>query len=307
MKYRDRLVEHITFKCETCQKEKTETKLEHLQSKHHFCSRECYAKAQTELNKGENNGMFGRTHTEEIKRKLAEERIKNPIATITKGGMRKDLGNIYFRSSWESNYARILNYLGKKWEYEKKTFFFKKITKGSVSYTPDFKVYTDNDYEWIEIKGWLTQQGKTKIKRFAKYFPEEYKKLKMIQQKEYSELEKEYENKIPLWENRINQEKTKANSLAYYYRNMIKENEEQINNYFEKKDLPFILVKPKGIFTGIFFEPNKITFFSIQKRTYLSKKQKEFINDLMPPKAEFIIVNLKEQNQFREQIFPSIQ
>ena len=305
IKHRDRLIAHTTYKCEICGKEKTETKYKYDLSKHHYCSKECYYQAKPELVEGENNGMFGRTHTEEVKRKLAEERIKNPNVTITKGGTRKDLGETYFRSTWESNYARILNHLGKKWEYEKKMFFFKKITKGSTSYTPDFKVYNEKDYEWVEIKGWMTKQGATKIKRFAKYFPEEFKKMRIIQQKEYKTLEKEYEPKIPEWEHSTNKEAIKKGGLRHYYRQYYKEKEEQINNYLEQKNTDFILIQPQGIFTGIFFEPKKISFFSIQKRNFLNEAQKKFINDLMPPNAELIIVNLKEQNQFIETIFPS--
>ena len=38
-----------------------------------------------------------------------------------KGGIRTDL-NAYFRSTWEANYARILNYESIEWKYEAKTF-----------------------------------------------------------------------------------------------------------------------------------------------------------------------------------------
>lgn len=122
---------------------------------------------------------------------------KNPYSRA-KGGKRKDLDNIYFRSSWEANIARYYNYIGIKWEYEPKTFIFKDITYGSVSYTPDF--YLPEEDKWIEVKGWMDGKSKTKLKRFKKQYPEEYKKLELIQQKEYNEIKRKMCNIIKNWE-----------------------------------------------------------------------------------------------------------
>src|SRR5690606_8292944 len=57
-------------------------------------------------------------------------------------GRRSDLGNIFFRSSWEANYARYLNFLKSqghiyKWEFEPDTFWFESIRRGVRSYLPD--------------------------------------------------------------------------------------------------------------------------------------------------------------------------
>ena len=42
-------------------------------------------------------------------------------------GKRKDLNNIFFRSSWESNSSRYFNHIGwKDWLFEPKQFFFEK-------------------------------------------------------------------------------------------------------------------------------------------------------------------------------------
>lgn len=121
----------------------------------------------------------------------------NPYSR-TKGGKRKDLDNIYFRSAWEANIARYYNYLGIEWQYESKTFIFKNITRGSVSYTPDF--YLPKEDKWVEIKGWMDGKSKTKLKRFEKQFPEEYKKLQLITQKEYDEIKKKISVFIKNWE-----------------------------------------------------------------------------------------------------------
>lgn len=95
-----------------------------------------------------------------------------------KGGKRPDLNNQYFRSSWEANYARYLNYMrlhGKiiRWEYEPDTFEFKDIKKGIRFYTPDFKVFTtDGFFEYHEVKGWMDAKSITRHKRMSKYYPE---------------------------------------------------------------------------------------------------------------------------------------
>jgi hypothetical protein len=97
--------------------------------------------------------------------------------TRSAGGRRPDLENRYFRSSWEANYARYLNLLKSRgeladWEYESKTFVFEKIQRGTRAYTPDFKViWPDGRHEWHEVKGWMDQPSRTRLKRMAKYFP----------------------------------------------------------------------------------------------------------------------------------------
>lgn len=99
--------------------------------------------------------------------------------TRGKGGKRKDLDNTYFRSSYEANYARYLNFLmanGEpivKWEFEPDLFEFQNIKRGTRFYTPDFKLYfKDGHIEYHEVKGWDYPRGKTARRRFAKYYPQ---------------------------------------------------------------------------------------------------------------------------------------
>jgi len=122
----------------------------------------------------------------ELKRKraLATLQCNRNYGNISKGGIRKDLG-IYVRSRWEANICRYYNFVGIKWIYETKTFFFndsplikKKIKKGTLSYTPDFYLPTDD--LWIEIKGYFRSRDFTRLKRFKKYYPEEFARLKFI-------------------------------------------------------------------------------------------------------------------------------
>jgi len=87
-----------------------------------------------------------------------------------KGGRRQDLGNRYFRSTYEANYARYLNWAKIPWEYETKTFWFEGIKRGTRSYTPDFWLPSKGQYH--EVKGWMDPKSKTKLDRMKRYFPE---------------------------------------------------------------------------------------------------------------------------------------
>ncbi len=104
---------------------------------------------------------------------------------------------IKFRSVAEYIYAVHLDRLRRigrvyKWKYETKTFWFEKIRRGATSYKPDFQVWvTEGDeYEWREVKGYLSPKDKTKLKRMALYYPDE--KIVLIGQKEINELKKIY-------------------------------------------------------------------------------------------------------------------
>lgn len=130
-------------------------------------------------------------------------------------GRREDL-NQFFRSNWEANFARYLNHKGKSWAYEPQVFSFLDhgVKRGTVSYCPDFKVGT----LWIEIKGYLDPKGKTAIRRFKRFYPAEFKKLRAIVGRPgtsadkffkemgvpvtayMSDLVKTYKNKLKNWE-----------------------------------------------------------------------------------------------------------
>ena len=81
------------------------------------------------------------------------------------------------RSNWEANFARILNLYKIQFDFEPKVFHFP-IKRGTKSYTPDF--FITSTKEWVEIKGYLDDKSKIKIKRFKKYYPEEFEKLTFI-------------------------------------------------------------------------------------------------------------------------------
>jgi len=121
----------------------------------------------------------------------------------SRGGKRADLGDQYFRSAWEANYARYLNWLVQvgqiaKWAYEPDTFEFP-VKRGNRFYTPDFKVTNlDGTFEYHEVKGYLDQASKTKIYRFMRYFPRW--KLVVIDGDAYRAIARQMKNAIPGWE-----------------------------------------------------------------------------------------------------------
>lgn len=110
----------------------------------------------------------------------------------------------YFRSSWEANYARYLEYLKTKrkikdWEHEKTYFWFEDSEKWRGVYLPDFEVELNSgNKEFHEVKGWYDQRSKTKISLMKKFYPEIV--LKIILQKQYKKIEEKFSSLIEDWE-----------------------------------------------------------------------------------------------------------
>ena len=172
-------------------------------------------------------GMLGKHHTKEVCEKMskahielssnmskeekhiramksvATRRMNDTIRTTNnaysrcKGGNRKDL-NQYFRSSWEANIARILNYLHIEWKYEYKRFHFLEETEEILSYQPDF--YLPKYNKWIEVKGWMDDKSKKRLELFKKYYFTEYSNLILIDEEMYRSLSKQYSQIISEWE-----------------------------------------------------------------------------------------------------------
>ncbi len=111
---------------------------------------------------------------------------------------------VYFRSKWEANFGRYLEWqkernMIKDWEHEPKTFWFDGVKRGAVSYLPDFRVTNlDESQHWVEVKGYMDPKSATKIKRFNKYFPQE--KLVIVDKKWYNLNSKKLSLLIKGWE-----------------------------------------------------------------------------------------------------------
>ena len=106
------------------------------------------------------------------------ENQSNPYSR-SKRGYAEDLGaRDFFRSMWEANYARYLDWLKEQgeiqdWQYEPQRFVFHGVTRAPVTYCPDFRI-TERDGSTVfhEVKGWMDSASKSKLKRMAKYYPD---------------------------------------------------------------------------------------------------------------------------------------
>jgi hypothetical protein len=115
------------------------------------------------------------------------------------GGVRK-----FYRSRWEANYARYLEWLKNtghiaSWSHEPKTFWFEGVKRGTVSYLPDFWVIENSGRDaFHEVKGWMDDRSTTKLKRMAKYYPNV--SIVLIREKDYNEIKRKVSALIPGWE-----------------------------------------------------------------------------------------------------------
>jgi hypothetical protein len=196
------------------------------------CSRACAMKLRSATHEHP-RGMAGKTHSDETKARLgsssrawwdsltqeerdafsaqrkeswhdrpAKPRSHNTYSRV-KSGKRADLDDQFFRSSWEANYARWLNFLIQhgqiaSWRFESRTFEFPE-KRGKSFYTPDFEVTTiAGGTEWHEVKGWMDSRSRTALKRFKKHYPDEV--LVLIDQTEYKALERSGAAFIEHWE-----------------------------------------------------------------------------------------------------------
>jgi hypothetical protein len=119
------------------------------------------------------------------------------------GGRRADLDNRYFRSSWEANYARYLNWLKgqgqiRDWQYEAKVFTFP-IKRGTTEYRPDFLVTeSDGTVTIHEVKGYMDDKSRVRLDRMKRYYPDV--KILLIDSSVYKGLEKLFSRPIDHWE-----------------------------------------------------------------------------------------------------------
>jgi hypothetical protein len=110
----------------------------------------------------------------------------------------------YYRSRWEANYARYLDWLKQNgqisdWQHEPETFWFEAIKRGVRSYKPDFRVWEVSGQSTLhEVKGWMDARSKTTLKRMAKYYPAET--VIVVREKQYNEIARKVGPMIEGWE-----------------------------------------------------------------------------------------------------------
>lgn len=119
-------------------------------------------------------------------------RPTSPKAARAKAGIRPDIDpNLYFFSRWEANFARILNLLKIKWEFQPSTFDL--ITQ---KYTPDF--YLPKYDSYIEIKNFLSDYSLNRDREFRRLYPAE--NLILILKNEYIKLQEDFSPFLKNWE-----------------------------------------------------------------------------------------------------------
>lgn len=150
------------------------------------------------LTLGSSHNTKKKTHTKLV---IANGYRSNVSGDRTIGGK-----TFYFRSLWEINFARYLQFLKqhkniKDWEFEPEIFEFPRTAhKGPpFQYLPDFWVLNnDNSEEWYEVKGFMNTQSKKKIKRFRQHFPDE--KITVIGKPWFSKEGKKLSRLVVGWE-----------------------------------------------------------------------------------------------------------
>ena len=124
--------------------------------------------------------------------RCAGTRTTSPKAARGKSGIRPDISDILcFYSRWEANFARILNFLNIKWEFQPKIFKLE-----NQRYTPDFYLPESNTY--IEIKNFLSDYSKNRYDGFRKSYPD--LRLVLILKEDYLKLQKRFAPLIKTWE-----------------------------------------------------------------------------------------------------------
>lgn len=184
---------------------------------------------------GHPRGMVGKHHSPATKAKLAEASSKAQAAVSEddravriekmlrktlerhghiapqrpnaswKAGWREFGGKRnYYRSRWEANYARYLEWLKacgeiQEWQHEPETFWFEGIKRGVRSYLPDFRVWeNDGSSRLHEVKGWMDARSHTTLKRMAKYHSGET--IILIREKDYNAIARTAGPMIEGWE-----------------------------------------------------------------------------------------------------------
>ena len=70
---------------------------------------------------------------------------------------------------------------------------------------PDF--YLPELDIWIEVKGWMKDLDRLRINKFKEFYPEEYEKMVLIEEKLYMQIGKNLSHLIPKWEFKNNKSK----------------------------------------------------------------------------------------------------
>jgi len=79
---------------------------------------------------------------------------------------------------------RVFRKEGWEFQYEPREFEFTEIRRGNRFYLPDF--FLPHENRFVEVKGFLDKDSKTKLKRFMKYYPEYAKRLWIVVDRKFT-------------------------------------------------------------------------------------------------------------------------
>ena len=168
-----------------------------------YCSKECMVKDKdaTVIKPcefcGEDFESFGWEHRRFCSRECSVRGV-HPTHYVG-GGAREDIGDQWFRSTWEANYARLLNHLKDRylilgWEFEPGYFDL-----DDEKYLPDFKVVSLNGLvSYHEVKGYMDETSERKLGKMARLYPDV--PFVLVDSGVYSSLEDCYSGIVPNWE-----------------------------------------------------------------------------------------------------------
>lgn len=100
------------------------------------------------------------------------------------------LFNHYIRSGWEFNFALILKYCKRNYQYESRIFYF----QDGTGYLPDF--YDEKRDIYYEIKGFMYKHAKESLEKMKLEYP--YVKLHLITKQKYTRIYNHFISKLKL-------------------------------------------------------------------------------------------------------------
>lgn len=142
---------------------------------------------------GGNNPFYHKVHTQETKNLISSKAVGRPNPNprgFGRYGYRDDV-HCWFRSSWEANIARLLTYIGIRWEFEPQ-----RIKLEGMSYLPDF--FLPDQQLYIEVKGYFTDRSKLVMRQLLTQHPQF--PIVIVDKTMYSTINRVYSRIISNWE-----------------------------------------------------------------------------------------------------------
>jgi hypothetical protein len=220
-------------------------------------------------------GSTGKASTPELEAKRLVNQKKAMKGNPKVGGYRKGSGRgkngrykgYWCDSSWELAYIIYNLDNNIKFERNKKKFPYK-YNNMQHWYYPDFK---ENDY-FVEVKGWITEQTKEKIKQFPY-------KLKVLYKNEMKDIIDYVVNKYGI--NYIRLYDGNENIIKKDKKTLKQINEEQKNKWREKQKDKIEIIKNSNIDFTKFGWVHKVSILTGIKWSKVNKFMKKYLPEIL--------------------------